>query len=76
MSSDIRLLEQLVDRAVDRLKKLTEERDRLRDEVGDLRRRLEETEEGRNGSSEQAWRVQREQIVSELKEALSELRGG
>lgn len=76
MSSDIRLLEQLVDRAVDRLKKLTEERDRLRDEVGDLRRRLEETEGGRNGSSEQAWRVQREQIVSELKEALSELRGG
>ena len=80
MSDNIKLLEELVVEAVDRLRRLTRERDSLLEEVEALRGRLDalKHEASRTGSgsdAERAWETRRAQALSTLREALTELRG-
>ena len=81
MANDIRLLEDLVNKAVVRLKQLSAERERLREEVDSLRVRLDaldaEAATGAReaGNEEAAWQTQREHVLSGLRETLQELRG-
>lgn len=80
MSDDIKLLEELVVEAVDRLRDLRRERDGLREEVDSLRERLDRLERGADGAGdgsheEQAWKARRAQALALVREALTELRG-
>jgi hypothetical protein len=69
MDDPIRLLEQRVHSAVERLKGLHDERERLRDEVRTLSDRLDRP------SPAQSWQVEQERIVAEVRQVLEELRG-
>jgi predicted nucleic acid-binding Zn-ribbon protein len=76
---DIKLLEELTVEAVDRLRRLTVERDSLREQVGDLKERLDalkrKAAEGEPGSeAERAWKARQAESLVVLREALSELR--
>lgn len=77
MAKNIRLLEDLVDRAIDRLKALSAEREGLRRETEGLRRDLAQA--GATGAPAEmgatAWKAEREQVVAVLRETLRELRG-
>ena len=77
MKDHIRLLEDRVVRAVDRLKQLTEERDRLQDEVRELRDHVEaeRLRKVADGRPDETWQAQRAHVVAEIREALVELRG-
>lgn len=79
MTDDIKLLEELVVEAVDRLRKLSRERDGLREEVGELRERLDtqkrEASSGRSEDEQAGVVARRAQAVEALRDALSELRG-
>jgi hypothetical protein len=75
---DIKLLEELIVEAVDRLRSLTGERDSLREQVGDLNERLDALKrkavEGEPGSeAERAWKARQAESLALLREALSEL---
>lgn len=83
MVDHVRILEDLVVEAVDRLrglKELTRDRDRLGKEVGKLRERVDELEReasrsGRGSDAERVWQGRQEQARSILNEALVELQG-
>ncbi len=76
MANNTRLLEDLVTKAVDRLKELTEDRDRLEAEVRALKVRLDEMEsERRSPAEEAAWVAQRAETLGALRDTISELRG-
>jgi len=77
MAHDIRLLEDLVNRAIDRLKRLAVERDELQDEVDTLRRELESLNRVRASAGEagSSWEAERTHVTAELRQALEELRG-
>jgi chromosome segregation ATPase len=80
MTDDIKLLEELIVEAVDRLRGLTRERDELRTKVNSLNERLDalkqEASEGEDGSdAERAWRAREARSREVLREAMSELRG-
>jgi len=78
MTDHIKLLEELIVEAVDRLRSLNRERDALQEEVESLRERLEglkhEASLGDRGSDdERAWEARRSQALATLREALTEL---
>jgi chromosome segregation ATPase len=80
MSDDIKLLEELVVEAVDRLRGLTREREELRQEVETMNERLDALKRkaadvGRGSDAAQAWQTRQAQSLTVLREALSELRG-
>ena len=77
MASDIRLLEDLVNKAVGRLKKLSEERNDLQNELEALRQRLQSLDDARDsaGAGAAAWQTQRQQVLTVLHDTLDELRG-
>lgn len=77
MANDIRLLEDLVNKAVDRLKRLSVERHELQQEVDALRQQLDALEKTRataRGDST-GWEAQRAHVTTALRETLDELRG-
>ncbi len=76
MANNTRLLEELVTKAVDRLKELTEDRNRLETELRALKVRLSELEvERRSPKEEAAWVAQRAETLGALRDTISELRG-
>jgi FtsZ-binding cell division protein ZapB len=77
MAHDIRLLEELVNKAVDRLKRLAVERDELQHEVDSLRRELDTLNRARASTAEDGsdWEAERSHVTAELRDALGELRG-
>jgi len=77
MANDIRLLEDLVNKAVDRLKRLSLERNKLQQEVDTLRQELEALKRARAsaGADASEWEAQRIHVISELRDTLDELRG-
>jgi uncharacterized coiled-coil DUF342 family protein len=79
MKDDIKLLEELIVEAADRLRSLAGERDSLREQVADLNDRLDalrrKAAEG-DPEAERAWRARQAESLTVVREALSELRGG
>ena len=80
MVDNVRILEELVVEAVDRLQRLTRERDRLSEEIEAMRERLdalkrEASQSGRGSEAERAWRAQQAQALTAVREALTELHG-
>lgn len=80
MADNIRLLEELVTEAVNRLEGLSEDGNGLREKVTALRKRLDamklEASRGDRGTdAERAWQGRQAQALSMVQEALSELRG-
>lgn len=80
MAPNVRLLEQLVTQAVDRLQRLAAERDQLAEQVRSLRERLHElerttAESTAGGAAERAWQAHRPHVLSVLRRTLAELRG-
>ena len=77
MAPNSRLLEDLVNKAVDRLKHLSEERHELQQEVDALRQQLDALEESRGAPREESmdWESQRAHVTAALRETLNELRG-
>ena len=79
MSDDIKLLEELVVEAVDRIHGVTRERDELGERVDSLSARLEalkrKASQSDGSDAERAWRVRQAQALEVLREALFELRG-
>ena len=80
MADNIKLLEELVVEAVDRLRSLTAEREKLRKQVAALSKRLDalkrEVEEAGEGSDAAvAWEARRAEALKVLREAVSDLRG-
>jgi len=69
---NIRLLEDRVSRVVQRLQQLTEEKKGLESELEALRQELEARPTG--AASEEAWTVQRSEMVRSIEETLAELR--
>ena len=79
MKNNLKLLEELVTEAVDRLEGLTEERDGFREEIDSLRQRLdalkrEASRDDRKSEAQRAFRGQQAQALTLVQEALSELR--
>jgi len=79
MKAKIKLLEERIQQVVGRLQDLTQERDRLQDELSLLRERLESLEceapSGYpNGVPDPAWTARLGEIRNALKEAITELR--
>jgi hypothetical protein len=72
MTDNIRLLEDLVERALARMNRLTQECDRLQEEVGRLRDQLAAAPQEPAGTLGHDQRIT---VVSGLREALAELRG-
>ena len=80
MANQVKVLEDLVTEAVDRLQNLTHERDRLVKEAGELRERLgvlarEASYSSCDSDADQAWQGRQAQARSILQEALVELQG-
>ncbi len=80
MVDNVRILEELVVEAVDRLQSLTRERDSLSGEIDGYRERLDalkrKASQGDRGSeAERAWRAQQAQALTAVREALTELHG-
>lgn len=77
MATDIRLLEDLVNKAVDRLKRLSEERSVLQQEVDALRQQLDTLQKKRETAraDTEGWEGQRAHVTAALRETLDELRG-
>ena len=73
MTDDIKLLEDRVHRAVDRLKRLHDERDQLQEEIRTLSDRLEGPRDDDAGS--QPWKAARAEIAATVRETIAELRG-
>ncbi len=80
MVDNVKILEELVVEAADRLQDLTQERDRLAEEIDAVRERLdarkrEASQSGRGSEAERAWRAQQSQALTVLREALAESHG-
>lgn len=80
MVDNIKLLEELVVEAVDRLRELTRERDELQGKVDSLSKRLdalkrEASQGARSSDDARAKEARQAQAVTVLREALAELRG-
>lgn len=80
MADNVKLLEDLVSRAAERLRSLSDEKGELGEEVAQLNERLDVLEREashREGSehAEGAWQAARQEAVSLLNQTLSELRG-
>ena len=78
MSDNIKILEELVAEAVQRLRDLTREREGLREQVASLNERLDaQQREATTGSSDEhgALLARQAQAVDVLRSALTELRG-
>ncbi len=80
MPDNVKILEELVVEAVDRLHDLSLERDRLSGEIDVLRERLDApkhqaSQGGRGSEAERAWRAQQSQALTVLREALAESHG-
>ena len=78
MTDNIKLLEELVVEAVDRLRSLSRERDELRQQVETLQERLDAQKRQastRNADENGAMKARQAQAVDALRQALSELRG-
>ena len=80
MVDNVKILEELVAEAVDRLEQLTRERDGLSEEIEATRERLdalkrEASQSGRGSEAERAWRAQQSQALTAVREALTELHG-
>lgn len=73
MTEDIALLEEWVSKAVDRLKRLSQERDDLEEEIRTLRSQLAGVELRAEAASD--WPAQRAQLASVLRETVATLRG-
>jgi hypothetical protein len=74
MKGNMKILEERVARVVDRLKAATQERDRLREELGGLREQVASMErEGRVPGS--GWSTRLGELERSLHEAVEELRG-
>ena len=69
---NIRLLEDRVSRAANRLRELTEEKKELESELRELRRELKSRPDGE--ASEEAWMAERSEMVRSIEETLAELR--
>jgi len=81
MADNIKLLEELVVEAVDRLRELARQRDELQGKVDSLSKRLDalkrKASQGDRSSDDARAREARQvQAVTALREALTELRGG
>jgi predicted nucleic acid-binding Zn-ribbon protein len=83
MKQNIKLLEDRVRRAAERLKEMSAERKGLERKVQTLQTRLESVEKKRSadetaaaasGEGSNGWPEQREEIVAALKETIAELR--
>lgn len=77
MSRDLRLLEELVSKAAERLSGLRDERDRLKTELLSLRAQLEATGApvSRADGGEIAGEGRKAEWVTALREVVAELRG-
>lgn len=80
MADNIKLLEELVVEAVDRLRELARERDELQEKVDSLSTRLDAlkrkaSEGGRSSDEARAHEARQAQAVTMIREALAELRG-
>ena len=77
MTRNIRLLEKRVKQAVERLQQLSTERERLDEELKALRQQLESLENEASEterSDEPEWVDRRAEVVSLIRETLTELR--
>lgn len=73
MKANIKALEDRVARVVERLKAATDERDRLREELGGLREQLASLErDGRVAGP--SWSARLEQLEATVQETVQELR--
>lgn len=72
MKRNIKILEERVSRAADRLRELADERTRLEDEVRTLRERISALE-GQPAEGE-AWQGERDQVIASIHQTLDELR--
>ena len=80
MVDNVRILEELVVEAVDRLQRLTQERDSLSEKIDGLRERLDAlkrkaSQADRGSEAERTWRAQQAQARTAVREALIELHG-
>ncbi len=80
MPDNVKLLEEMVVEAVDRIRDLGRERARLTEEIDGMRGRLdalkhEASHGGRGSETERAWRAQRAQALTVVREALAESHG-
>ena len=80
MPDNVKILEELVVEAVDRLQDLTRERDKLSGEIDAVRERLdarkrEASQSVRGSEAERAWRAQQSQALRVVRDALAESHG-
>ena len=75
MNRNIRLLESRVSRAAERLRELSDERERLSDKVRGLEQRVDERQ-AEAAAEAQPRDAERQEIVDGMRRALRELRGG
>jgi hypothetical protein len=78
MAKNIKLLEERVIKAADRLRELSAERNKLESELKSLRQRLEGVETGGTAgidNREEVWRNQKEEAINAIRQTLAELRG-
>ena len=75
MNRNIRLLESRVSRAAERLRELSDERERLSDKVRGLEQRVD-GRQAEAAAEAQPRDAERQEIVDGLRRALRELRGG
>jgi predicted RNase H-like nuclease (RuvC/YqgF family) len=78
MEAKLRFLEERVTRAVERMRALARERDRLRKQVEELRERLTAMQPQMTPPGDPAdgpWRLRSEEVVETLRQAIAELRG-
>lgn len=79
MEAKIKLLEERVSEAVERLRTLSSERERMQKEVRALRKRLESlTKRGSDetiGPADGGWQARVDEIAGALQQAMQDLRG-
>ena len=78
MSKNIKLLEERVLQAVGRLRELSAEREELQSELLSLRQQLESIEQNGSADSderEENWQSQKADVITLIRQTLSELRG-
>jgi chromosome segregation ATPase len=80
MVDNVKILEDLVDEAVDRLRELSRERNQLREEIDLLRERLDAAKQeissgDGDSAAEQGWRGRQARALAVVNEALDELHG-
>ena len=78
MSKNIKLLEECVLQAVGRLRELSAEREELQRELLSLRQQLESIEQNGSADSDERggnWQSQKADVITLIRQTLSELRG-